>query len=130
MPATALNVGNFTCSMTVNDLGKSMRFYMDGLGFTLARKFEHEGKMVGAMLNAGQANVALSQDDFAKGKDRPKGVAMSLYLETAGDVKEVATQLKGAGFAPLAEPAPLPWGPLGFTAVDPDGFKVIVANPE
>lgn len=129
MPATALNVGTFTCSMTVNDLTTSMRFYMDGLGFAEARRFEHEGKLVGIMLSAGQANLALSQDDFSKGKDRPKGVAMSLYLETDGDVKGVATQLKGAGFAPLAEPAPLPWGPLGFTALDPDGFKVVVANP-
>ena len=129
MPAAPLSVSSFTCSMTVNDLAKSMRFYMEGLGFTTSQRFEHEGKLVGIMLNAGQANVSLSQDDFAKGKDRPKGVAMSLYLETAADVKQVATQLRGAGFAPLADPAPLPWGPLGFTAVDPDGFKVIVANP-
>jgi uncharacterized glyoxalase superfamily protein PhnB len=129
MPPSPLNVTTFTCSLTANDLGKSQRFYIEGLGFSLSQKFEMDGKLTGVMLNAGHANVAISQDDFAKGKDRPKGIAMSLYFETPEDVKAIAARLKGAGFALLGEPAPLPWGPLGFSAMDPDGFKVMVANP-
>ena len=26
-------------------------------------------------------------------------------------------------------PGPLPWGPIGFTVTDPDGFKLTISNP-
>ncbi len=125
----ALDVGTFTVSMTANDLDKSLKFYVDGLGFGITREFEKDGKRSGVMLNAGQANLAISQDDFSKGKDRPKGVAMSLYFETTQDVAAVANRLKAAGFTLLSGPEKFSWGPTGFVAADPDGWKCMVATP-
>ena len=53
-----------------------------------------------------------------------------LYLETDQDVAALARQAKAAGITLDTEPAPLPWGPMGFTVTDHDGFKLTIANPE
>ena len=69
------------------------------------------------------------QDDFAKGRDRVKGVGMRFYLETDQDLKALVQQAKQAGVTLDSELGPLPWGPLGFSFTDPDGFKLTIANP-
>ncbi|MFN2400773.1 MAG: VOC family protein [Gemmatimonadaceae bacterium] len=55
---------------------------------------------------------------------------MRLYFETDQDVESLARQAKAAGITLDDGPAPLPWGPMGFTVTDPDGFKLTIANPE
>jgi uncharacterized glyoxalase superfamily protein PhnB len=116
-------------TLTVNDLGKSIRFYTEGLGFELGEKFEENGEMKGAMVNAGDAVLGISQDDFAKGRDRTKGIGMRLYLETDQDIEALAGKAKAAGITLNEGPGPLPWGPIGFTVTDPDGFKMTISNP-
>lgn len=73
-----------------------------------------DGTVQGVSLKAGEASVGLSQDDFAKGRNRLKGVGMSMYLETDQDIAALAAHAKAAGITLDAEPAPLPWGPIGF----------------
>ena len=55
--------------LTVNDVQQSIRFF-EGLGFTVGEKWEHEGKLLGVMMKAGEAQIGLSQDDWKKGRDR------------------------------------------------------------
>jgi uncharacterized glyoxalase superfamily protein PhnB len=129
--ATAtLQARAFAPSLTVNDLKRSIDFYSKALGFAVTDRMEEKGELQGVMLEAGGARLGLSQDDFAKGRNRVKGVGMRLYLETDQDVKALARQAKAAGIALDGEPAPLPWGPMGFTVTDYDGFKLTIANPE
>ncbi|MDQ6888323.1 MAG: VOC family protein [Gemmatimonadota bacterium] len=116
-------------SVTAGDLERSLRFYTEGLGFAVAEKFEEGGKVNGVMLKAGGAMIGLSQDDFAKGRDRVKGVGIRLYFETEQDVGAIARRAKTAGIALDTEPGPLPWGPMGFSVTDPDGFKLTISNP-
>lgn len=129
MTTTTLQAKNLMPTLTVNDLKQSIRFYTEGLGFSLGEKFEENGEMKGVMLNAGGATLGISQDDFAKGRDRVKGLGMRLYFETDQNIEALAAKAKAAGITPNEGPAPLSWGPMGFTVTDPDGFKMTIANP-
>lgn len=126
---TTLQARNLSVALTANDLERSLRFYTDGLGFTIDQREESDGKLQGVMLKAGDAWLGLSQDDFAKGRNRVKGVGMSLYFETEQDIHMLAGRAKNAGITLDREAGPLPWGPVGFSATDPDGFKITVTNP-
>lgn len=126
---TTLQARNLSVALTANDLERSLRFYTDGLGFTIDQREESDGKLQGVMLKAGDAWLGLSQDDFAKGRDRVKGVGLSLYFETEQDIHMLAGRAKNAGIKLDREAGPLPWGPVGFSATDPDGFKITVTNP-
>jgi uncharacterized glyoxalase superfamily protein PhnB len=129
MATATLRVQKLQPVLTVNDLKKSLRLYTEGLGFVVTEKEETDGELRGVMLEAGEAVLGLSQDDFKKGRDRTKGVGMRLYLETDQDLQALARQAKGVGVTMDGDLAPLPWGPLGFTVTDPDGFKITISNP-
>lgn len=119
--------GKPSVSLTANDLERSLRFY-EGLGFVVDERYEVEGRLQGVMMRAGEALLGVSQDDFAKGRDRVKGVGMSFYVETDQDIAALARRAKEAGVRLDGEPAPMPWGPMGFRATDPDGFKITICN--
>jgi uncharacterized glyoxalase superfamily protein PhnB len=120
--------GKLSVALTAADLRRSLKFYTDGLGFVEDQRFEDKGALQGVMLSAGDAHIGLSQDDFSKGRDRKKGIGCSIYVETDQDVSALAKHAKEAGVKLSREAGPLPWGPMGFTAIDPDGFTVTVAN--
>jgi lactoylglutathione lyase len=130
MATATLQARSFAPSLTVNDLERSIQFYTKALGFAVTDEMKQDGELRGVMLEAGGAHLGLSQDDFEKGRNRVKGVGMRLYLETDQDVTALARQAKAAGIALDSEPAPLPWGPMGFTVTDHDGFTLTIANPE
>lgn len=115
--------------LTVNDLDRSIRFYCDGLGFFLTDRWEQDGKLLGVMLKAGTIEIGLSQDDFAKGRDRVKGVGMRFWVTTVQDLDMLAGRVRAAGYSVDSEPALLPWGQRAFDLTDPDGFKFTIANP-
>ncbi|CAN5792297.1 hypothetical protein BH24ACI5_BH24ACI5_18700 [soil metagenome] len=125
--ASEMLQGKGSLSLSANDLERSLKFYT-GLGFAVQDRYEDEGRLQGVMLRAGDALLGVSQDDFAKGRDRVKGLGMSFYVETDQDVTALARQAKDAGVTLDGDPAPLPWGPMGFRATDPDGFKVTICN--
>ncbi|TMQ60055.1 MAG: VOC family protein [Candidatus Eisenbacteria bacterium] len=129
MTTTTLQIRSLMPTLTVNDLKRSLQFYRDGLGFAVGEEMKEGGELTGVLLEAGGAGLGLSQDDFAKGRDRVKGVGMRLYLETDQDVGVLARQAKAAGITLNDGPGPLPWGPMGFTVTDPDGFKLTISNP-
>ncbi len=128
MTTTALQIRSLVPTLTVNDLKQSLKFYRDGLGFAVSEEMKDGGEVKGVMLDAGGFNLGIAQDDFAKGRDRVKGVGMRLYLETDQDINAIAQQAKAAGITLLEGPAPLAWGPMGITVTDPDGFKLTISN--
>ena len=131
MPTTVkLQAKGLVPSVTANDLAKSVRFYTEGLGFGVFEEWKEDGVLKGVMLEAGKAMLGLSQDDFGKGKDRVKGIGTRLHIETEQDIEAIARQAKDAGFKLDSEPGPLPWGPIGFSITDPDGFKLTISKPE
>ena len=130
MATATLQISSIQPVLTVNDLKASIRFYGEGLGFNVREEMGEQGEVQGVMLEAGEAKLGLSQDDFAKGRDRVKGVGMRLYLETSQDIQELAQRAKAAGITLENGPAPQAWGPMGLTVKDPDGFRITISNPQ
>jgi uncharacterized glyoxalase superfamily protein PhnB len=79
-------------------------------------------------LRAGNASLGIGQDDFAKGKDRKKGVGQRLWIATEQDLDALAARVKAAGIKLDTEPQPLDWGGRAFSVTDPDGFAISVAT--
>lgn len=128
---SALNATHLGCSITCKDIAASVRWYEQALGFTVAMRFENQGKLAGAVIVDGNIQIVLNQDDGALGWDRIKGQGFYLQINVAtpADVDAAAARIKAAGSALLDEPADRPWGARMFQFKDPDGFKLGVSTP-
>jgi uncharacterized glyoxalase superfamily protein PhnB len=115
-------------SLTVNNLQQSLDFF-DGLGFEVEDRWEVEGKLLGAMLKAGDARLGLSQDDGKKGLNRVKGVGLRIYIEAADDIDQVAARAKAAGITLAKDPHDTEWGTRAFEVTEPSGFLLTIASP-
>lgn len=123
-----LKMTELSPSFTANDLGKSMAWYRDVLGFAVGERWEREGKLVGCELRAGGVSLMLGQDDWKKGRDRSKGEGFRLYCGTTQDVDTLARAIKARGGKLDSEPADQPWGSRDFSVTDPDGFKITIGK--
>lgn len=129
--APAINATTLGCSITCKDLDASIRFYRDAIGFGVAQTFERDGKVVAAVVAAGDIRIVLNQDDGKLGWDRIKGQGFYLQINVAGlaDVDAAAARIKAAGGTLLSEAADRPWGVRMFQFNDLDGFKLGVSTP-
>lgn len=113
-----------TPMITATDLQASLAWYRDVLGFTLAEEYKDGEQVMGVRLVAGSVQVLLTQDDFAKGRDRKKGVGLRLYYTTAQDIDQLAAGIKERGGQLVREPTDQSWGAREFAVVDPDGLNI------
>ena len=125
-----LRLEGTTPALTVGDINASLAWYRDVVGFQVLETWEHEGVVAGASLVAGETRVLLLQDNWAKGRDRVKGVGFRLHLSTAGDVDEIAAGIVERGGTLESPPADMPWGARAFSLVDLDGFGFTIASGE
>jgi lactoylglutathione lyase len=123
----SLRLRSIAPTFTVNDVARSLAWYRDGLGFFVSERWEEAGRLQGVMLKAGACHLSLSQDDFSKGRDRPKGVGFRIWCETFQDVNALAARLRAFGGSIVEEPGDR-WDTYSFTAQDPDGFKITIAQ--
>jgi catechol 2,3-dioxygenase-like lactoylglutathione lyase family enzyme len=129
MPGPALSAQDSAVNLTCTDIHASVRFYTEGLGFEIVQRMDRDGKLQYVAMRAGNAQVGVGQDDFAKGRDRSKGVGLRIWFHTTQDITTLAGRATGAGLTLDFGPAKLPWGPMAFEVTDPDGFKITVSNP-
>ncbi len=120
----SLRLRSIAASLTVNDLPRSIAWYRDVLGFTVGERWEEKGVLRGVEMKAGQCDIALGQDDFAKGRDRKKGEGFRLRVSTVQDITAIAARVTAAGWRLDREPSETPWGDWAFALTDPDGFKL------
>ena len=127
----AINATNLGCSLTCKDLDASIRFYREAVGFAVQETYEHEGKVVVAVLAAGDCRIVLNQDDGKLGWDRIKGQGFYLQINVAAaaDVDAAAARVTAAGGTLIDEPADRSWGVRMFQFKDVDGFKLGVSTP-
>jgi uncharacterized glyoxalase superfamily protein PhnB len=116
--------------LTVRDVDRSFRFYTEALGFVVDSRWEEEGRLRGVAFKAGRCRFMINQDDFAKGRDRVKGVGHRLWLSTVQDLDALAGRAKACGVALDQEPTVMPWGARVMMVTDPDGFKLSLVNEE
>jgi uncharacterized glyoxalase superfamily protein PhnB len=113
--------------LTVNDLQQSIRFF-EALGFGIEERWEENGTLLGVMLQAGQAHIGLSQDDWKKGRDRAKGVGIRIFIGTNQDIDGLAARAKSGGLTLDQEPHETPWGSRAFEVSEPNGFKLTISS--
>ncbi len=114
-------------AFTVNNLDRSVDFYTNTLGFVVDERLTRpDGVVVGVMLKAGVCRLALSQDDWAKGRDRQKGIGVRVWCTTVQDIDALANRIKQAGHTLAEEPTDQPWGGRTLAVDDPDGFHLTI----
>jgi uncharacterized glyoxalase superfamily protein PhnB len=124
-----LRLRGISPSFTVTDLQRSIAFYRDVLGFVVGDEWRGDnGVLNGCEMHAGSVVFVLTQDDFAKGRDRKKGIGTRLHVSTAQDIDRLAAEIKTRGGALDQEPTDMPWGERVFMLTDPDGFKLTIAQ--
>ena len=122
-----LSASALSASLTVNDINKSIAWYRDILGFEVAENFEREGKLMAVSLKAGEARILITQDDFARGRDREKGAGFSMMFTTSQNIDDLAQGIKSRGGKLEAEPVDMR-GRRAFRVSDPDGFRFTIAS--
>lgn len=115
-------------AFTVNDVEASLAWYRDVLGFVVTKEIRREDRLVAAHLRAGSVDFLLGQDDFAKGRDRAKGVALRLHCITGQDIDKLAAAIKERGGKLAHEPREQPWEARDFAVIDPDGFQISIST--
>jgi catechol 2,3-dioxygenase-like lactoylglutathione lyase family enzyme len=113
-------------SFTVNDLAQSVRFYTEILGFIVGERWTDGGIVRGVTLKAGTCELSLSQDDWAKGRDRRKGEGVRIWCSTAQDLNALAVRIKAGGGQLTEEPTDRSWGARSLSVDDPDGFHLTI----
>jgi uncharacterized glyoxalase superfamily protein PhnB len=124
----SLRVSELSVSLTVNDLQKSLAWYRDVVGFHVDKEHMRNGKLAAVSLKAGMVSILIGQDNGAKGKDRVKGVGMSLFITTQQNIDEIAQRIVDAGGTLETQPTDMPWGPRVFRLRDPDGFLLTISS--
>jgi catechol 2,3-dioxygenase-like lactoylglutathione lyase family enzyme len=118
---------DLSVSLTVNDLGASVAWYRDVLGFSVERNFEREGKAFATRLSAGPVLLLLTQDNGTRGAERAKGEGLSLRFTTKQSVDAVADRIQALGY-PLESPPFDGFGMRAFRVRDPDGFLLVISS--
>jgi uncharacterized glyoxalase superfamily protein PhnB len=78
------------------------------------------------MLKAGTCQLGLSQDDWAKGRNRQRGVAVRIWCTTAQDVDDLAKRITARGVKLTDGPKDESWGGRSLSVDDPDGFHLTI----
>lgn len=115
-------------SLSVNDLQKSLAWYRDVVGFTEGERYERDGSLKAVVLEAGDIQILIGQDDGAKGVNRTKGQGMSFQFTTNQSIDDIANRIKANGGALESEPIDTPWGARTFRLSDPDGFRFVISS--
>jgi catechol 2,3-dioxygenase-like lactoylglutathione lyase family enzyme len=122
-----LRLRSLAPSFTVNDVEQSIRFYTGVLGFVEDERWKDAaGALRGASLKAGVCTVNLTQDDWAKGRDRKKGVGLRVWCGTAQDIDALAKRITSAGGRLSEGPTTQSWGARSLGIEDPDGFQITI----
>jgi catechol 2,3-dioxygenase-like lactoylglutathione lyase family enzyme len=123
-----LRLKDLSFGVTVNDLARSIHFYVEALGCIVKHRWERDGQLRGVQLAAGRCEISVGQDDWGKGRDRVKGVGFRIYAETAQDLGKLAARIREHGFA-AEGPRVEGWGATTVNVEDPDGFKITFHSP-
>lgn len=109
----------------VQDMDRSKRFYVDGLGWKVQNDYKisvffvpHGGSLVGFYGRDGLADMVGASPDFGAFS----GIVFNYIVRSEARVDEVMAEADKAGATILKPAAPLEWGGYGGTFADPEGY--------
>jgi len=109
--------------LRVSDLGRSLTWYRDVMGFVVAEELREDGKLVAAQLKAGKVRFLLEQDTDRHAAGR--GVGIQLYCATRQDVHRLVAAIQERGGRIAQAPSDGETG-QDFAVVDPDGYRISI----
>lgn len=122
------------CILAVSDVGRSVAFYTNHLGFMVDALYDDPPY---ATLTREGIRLSLAEQGHPA-PDRP-GIAMAVPPDVAqlpvvivlevDDAMAVHAQLAAEGVRFLAEPWEAPWGGCRFFVKDPDGYLIELEQP-
>jgi len=123
----------YIVSLSVSDIGRSLAFYRDGLGFPTHNHADGDDYIMFRLEGSWLSIVARKEVV----KILPAGaglsfstVSLSHNVPTEAAVRAVFEQGLGAGATALKTPQPAPWGGYEAAFADPDGHIWDIAmNP-
>jgi lactoylglutathione lyase len=126
----APNVRQAVPFFNVKDIEASLRFYVDGLGFRITRRWEPEGRIRWCWLELGQVAVML-QEYWKDGQpggwpEGPMGQGVNICF-TCADAIAVYHEARARGLEPAR---PFVGNNLWVTSfTDPDGYRLDFESP-
>ena len=123
-----LRLRTLTPALTVADLEGSLTWYCDTIGFVVVQKWEEDGAIAGAVVEAGRIRLFLVQ---AEGGTLPASdQTLQFYCATAQGIDELAKAIEDRGGVIDKPPADQPWGARTFDLLDPDGVRLTISSIE
>jgi catechol 2,3-dioxygenase-like lactoylglutathione lyase family enzyme len=113
-----------------DDLDAVVKFYRDGLGFTVLFEFTDHNGFDGVMLGHQGAEYHLEftrKHSHKAGKAPTEENLLVFYLPDAADWKRAVDQMKRHRHRPVKSFNPY-WDKMGKTFEDPDGYRVVLQN--
>ena len=126
-------LSSLTPNLIVADVGRSLAFYRDVLGFTVATTVPEASPYVFAILRSGPVEVYLNApgpaiEEYPSFKDRPIGGTLTLFVRIAG-IRAAYEELKAR--VSVVRPLEKKWyGVTEFACTDPDGYVITFAEQE
>lgn len=125
-----LSKAHLRVARPTDQLAEVVKFYRDGLGFTVLYEFTDHDGFDGVMLGHRGAAYHL---EFTQKKGHRAGRAPSednllvFYLPDADLWKKAVARLQAAGHQPVKAFNPY-WDKKGKTFEDPDGYRIVLQN--
>lgn len=111
-----------------DDLDAVVKFYRDGLGFTVLYEFKDHDGFDGVMLGHEGASYHLEftrKHGHKVGKAPTEDNLLVFYLPDVTEWKQAVEQMKLCGHQPVKSFNPY-WDKDGETFEDPDGYRVVL----
>ena len=121
---SAMQLGNFSVSLAVNDIAVSRTFY-EKLGFSIVGGNEEQNWLI---MKNGETKIGLFQGTFKKNvlTFNPGWDSEANPLAEFTDVRILQGELKSRGVTLLSEADQATTGPAHFILEDPDGNQIMV----
>jgi catechol 2,3-dioxygenase-like lactoylglutathione lyase family enzyme len=128
--STALKKAHLRVARPTDDLEAVIRFYRDGLGFTVLSQFNDHDGFDGVMLGHKDGAYHLEfthKRGHRVGKAPTEDNLLVFYLPNTDDWQRALDRLAECGHRPVKAFNPY-WDLRGRTFEDPDGYRVVLQN--
>jgi catechol 2,3-dioxygenase-like lactoylglutathione lyase family enzyme len=127
------HLNKLTPNLIVADVERSIAFYRDVLGFTVASTVPDGSPYVFAIVTSGPVQIFLNapgpaQEEYPAFKGRPIGGTLTLFIDV-DDIQASYAELKDR--VQVVMPLEHKWyGVTEFAFLDPDGYVITFAQPK